>query len=193
MWTSLMNTDLNNYIKIYKNCVSDTICKEILQQQSNPSAIWKEHTWTNDKHEVVSLQKYEPEICDASTIPNTPILMNIIWNTIQRYVTELNTPWFNAWRGHSLVKYIRYPVATSMNMHVDFIHELFDGERKGTPILTVVGLLNDNFEGGEFNLIGVDQQLMPGDIMVFPSSFVYPHEIKVITKGCRHSFQSWVW
>ena len=56
-----------------------------------------------------------------------------------------------------------------------------------------IGLLNDDFEGGEFNLIGVDQKIAAGDIMVFPSTFMYPHEIKVITKGCRHSFQSWVW
>jgi predicted 2-oxoglutarate/Fe(II)-dependent dioxygenase YbiX len=188
-----MNLDINSYVKIYKNRVSDTLCKEILQQQSSPNAIWKEHTWTNGKYEVIKNQEHEPEICDATNIPNTPILMNIVWNTIRDYVQELNTPWFSAWRGHSLVKYIRYPVETNMKMHVDFIHEIFDGYRKGIPILTVVGLLNDDFEGGEFNLIGVDQKITAGDIMIFPSTFMYPHEIKVITKGCRHSFQSWVW
>jgi hypothetical protein len=189
-----MYTDLSSYIKIYKNRVSDVLCKETLQQQSRPTASWQKHIWTNDKHEVVSLQTYEPEvIVDANNIPNTPILMNIIWNTIQEYVRELNTPWFNMWRGHSLVKYIRYPAGTNMNMHVDFVHSMFDGERKGIPILTVVGLLNDDFEGGEFNLIGIDQKIGAGDIMVFPSTFLYPHEIKVITNGCRHSFQSWVW
>ena len=188
-----MNTNINSYIKIYKNRVDNTLCKEILQQQSSPNAVWKEHTWTSDKDEPIKYQEHEPEICNPNTIPCTPILMKIIWNTILNYVTELNTPWFNVWRGHSLVKYIRYPVDTNMTIHVDFIHEVFDGVRKGIPILTIVGLLNDNFEGGEFNLIGVDQKIKAGDIMVFPSTFMYPHEIKVITKGCRHSFQSWVW
>ena len=188
-----MNTNINSYIKIFKNRVDNTLCKEILQQQSSPSALWEEHTWTNAKYEVIKDQVHEPETCNPNTIPNTPILMNIIWNTIHDYIKELNTPWFKVWRGHSLVKYIRYPVETSMRMHVDFIHEVFDGQRRGIPILTVVGLLNDDFEGGEFNLVGVDQKIMAGDIMVFPSTFMYPHEIKVITKGCRHSFQSWVW
>ena len=188
-----MNTNLNSYIKIYKNRVDITLCKEILHQQSSPNAMWQEHTWTNEKYEVIKNQEYEPEKCDPNTIPNTPILMDLIWNTIHDYVTELKAPWFNKWSGHSIVKYIRYPVGTSMTMHADFIHELFDGERRGIPILTIVGLLNNDFEGGEFNLNGIDQKIMAGDIMVFPSSFMYPHEIKVITKGCRHSFQSWVW
>ena len=188
-----MNTDLNSYIKIYKNRVDDNVRKEILQQQSSSNEIWKEHTWTNGQDEIIKFQEREPEVCDASNIPNTPILMNIVWNTIQEYIRELNVPWFASWRGHTLVKYIRYPADTSMDMHVDFIHSMFDGERRGIPILTVVGLLNDNFEGGEFNLIGIDQEIKAGDIMIFPSTFMYPHEIKVITKGCRHSFQSWVW
>ena len=189
-----MNTNINSYIKIFKNRVSDTLCKETLQQQSSPSTTWEEHAWSSKKnYEVKKLQEHEPVICNPNTIPNTPILMHIIRNTIHDYVLELNTPWFNYWRGHSLVKYIKYPVETGMEMHVDFIHSLFDGQRKGIPILTVVGLLNDNFEGGEFNLAGVDQKITAGDIMIFPSTFMYPHKVKVITKGYRHSFQSWVW
>jgi len=187
-----MNNNINSYIKIFKNRVSDTLCKETLQQQSSPSVIWSEHKWTNAKYELIKEQVHEPKVCDATVILNTPILMNIVWNTIRDYSIE-NTPFFNTWQGHSLLKYIKYPVETGMKMHVDFIHELFDGQRRGIPILTVVGLLNDDFEGGEFNLIGVDQKIAAGDIMVFPSTFMYPHKIKVITKGCRHSFQSWVW
>ena len=30
---------------------------------------------------------------------------------------------------------------------------MFDGERKGIPILSVLGVLNDDYEGGEFYLI----------------------------------------
>ena len=48
-----MNTNLNSYIKIYKNRVDITLCKEILQQQSSPDAIWQEHTWTNERYEVI--------------------------------------------------------------------------------------------------------------------------------------------
>ena len=37
-----------------------------------------------------------------------------------------------------------------MAEHCDHISSLFDGQIKGIPMLSVVGQLNDNFEGGEF-------------------------------------------
>ena len=53
----------------------------------------------------------------------------------------------------------------------------YDG---GTPIgrsISCLCYLNDNFEGGEFNLIGVDQKIKAGDIMIFPSTFALKFSI----------------
>ena len=36
-------------------------------------------------------------------------------------------------------------------------------------------------------------KLKKGDIMVFPSSFQYPHRVAPVTKGVRDTFVSWVW
>ena len=51
--------------------------------------------------------------------------------------------------------------------------------------------LNDNYEGGEFMIRGKEVKLIRGDILIFPSNFIYPHEVKDITKGIRYSFVSW--
>ena len=32
-----------------------------------------------------------------------------------------------------------------------------------------------------------------GDLLIFPSNFLYPHKITPITKGVRYSYVSWVW
>ena len=34
-------------------------------------------------------------------------------------------------------------------------------------------------------------KLTRGDILIFPSNFMYPHKVKDITEGVRHSFVSW--
>ena len=34
-------------------------------------------------------------------------------------------------------------------------------------------------------------KLTRGDILIFPSNFMYPHKVKDITEGERHSFVSW--
>ena len=59
-----------------------------------------------------------------------------------------------------------------MKEHYDHIHSLFDGTDKGIPILSIVGLLNDNFTGGGFCVNGKDMKLKKGDIIIFPSNFL---------------------
>ena len=72
--------------------------------------------------------------------------------------------------------------------------DLFDGEKKGIPILTIVGLLNKDYNGGEFVMLEDEIiNLEPGDIVVFPSLFLYPHRVNEVLEGTRYSFASWAW
>ena len=78
-----------------------------------------------------------------------------------------------------------------MKAHYDHIYSLFDGKLRGVPILSFVGLLNDNYKGGEFMCRNKKIKLKRGDILMFPSNFMYPHEVKEVTKGIRYSFVGW--
>ena len=82
-----------------------------------------------------------------------------------------------------------------MENHCDHIHSMFDGERKGIPILSIVGVLNDDYEGGELIMFDGDKTISTkkGDLLIFPSNFLYPHRITPVTKGPRYSYVSWVW
>ena len=79
-----------------------------------------------------------------------------------------------------------------MRPHYDHIHSLFDGQRRGIPVISVIGSLNDDFEGGE--LVFYDDfkvEMDKGDILLFPSNFMYPHRVEEVTKGERYTFVSW--
>jgi predicted 2-oxoglutarate/Fe(II)-dependent dioxygenase YbiX len=81
-----------------------------------------------------------------------------------------------------------------MEQHCDHIYDLFDGDRKGIPVLSVVGALNDNYKGGEFVMFEDTHIPLPaGSVMVFPSVFLYPHRVEPITEGIRYSLVSWAW
>ncbi len=81
-----------------------------------------------------------------------------------------------------------------MAQHCDHIHSLFEGKEKGIPILSVLGILNNNYEGGEFIMFENEEiKLNKGDILIFPSLFLYPHKVEPVKKGIRYSFISWVW
>ena len=58
-------------------------------------------------------------------------------------------------------------------------------------MLSIVGLLNENFKGGNFYINNVLIKIKTGDVLVFPSCFLYPHEVKSITQGKRYSFVTW--
>ena len=36
-----------------------------------------------------------------------------------------------------------------MRKHFDHIHSIFDGQYKGIPVLSFIGILNNNYLGGE--------------------------------------------
>ena len=78
-----------------------------------------------------------------------------------------------------------------MREHYDHIHSIFDGQMKGVPIVSIVANLNEDYEGSEFYCRGKEIKLKTGDILLFPSNFMYPHEVKEATKGTRYSFVSW--
>ena len=110
-----------------------------------------------------------------------------------KYVKELNMPWFDKYQGYSHVRFNKYAENKMMALHADHIHSMFDGERKGVPILSVLGVLNDDYEGGEFYLVDEKTDLSNGDVIIFPSNFMYPHKVEPITKGTRYSYITWIW
>ena len=54
-------------------------------------------------------------------------------------------------------------------------------------------MLNDDYKGGEFAFFDrkIKYNLSKGDIIMFPSNYMYPHEIMPITSGTRYSIITW--
>lgn len=81
-----------------------------------------------------------------------------------------------------------------MSEHCDHIYTMFDGERRGIPVLSVLGILNNNYSDGE--LVFWEDTVIntqAGDILIWPSNFMYPHKVNPVTNGMRYSFVSWAW
>ena len=103
-------------------------------------------------------------------------------------------PWFVSWSGYTPPRFNKYDVDKKMALHCDHIQSMFDGEKKGIPILSVLGVLNNNYEGGEFIMFDdTEIKFDKGDVLVFPSLFLYPHKVEPVKSGTRYSYISWVW
>jgi len=184
---------LDNWIP--KNTLTKTITELDIQNQ------WAQHQWTNSvSYKARSLHgDKELETCHSENLSNKDELMSLTWNAINKYIVidKMGGKDFNVlkgWKGYTNLRFNRYSKGQSMAKHCDHIHDVFDGEIKGIPVLSIVGVLNDNYKGGEFIMFDdYEIKFKPGDIIIFPSVFLYPHLVKPVKKGMRYSFVSWVY
>lgn len=195
-----MLSQITDYISV-KNIIPADVCNKIVSDISSKN-IWKKHIWQNYGvlKERPTFPPTELDVAESTSEQNQ-ILYPFIGQSLKEYESKINlhhsTDDFVSNCGlHTAcpVRFNRYNANTLMKTHHDHIHTLFDGERKGIPILSLVGLLNKDYEGGEFVFFqDYKVNLSPGDILIFPSIFIFPHRVERILKGTRYSFVSWAW
>lgn len=188
----MISKNLFDYVKIYENHLSADICRSTIKQLDTVN--WKKHTF----YEPTSKKyiSYDNELSVSyDFIEEKEEINRKVWFALEQYILkdfQNFQEWFSGWTGYSSVRFNRYDQFTKMKIHCDHIHSMFDGNIKGIPILSVLGVLNDDYEGGEFVMFGdVEIKLTAGSVIVFPSNFMFPHEVKPIKSGTRYSYISW--
>ena len=193
-----MEKDLTKYVANYENFLDADYCKKTIRALKK--AEWSTHQfYQSGSGNYVS---YENELSVSwSNIRQRKEIQDKLHSGLTRYLTELPDvakakvhKWFCGWEGYSELRFNKYDETTQMKLHCDHIHSMFDGQRKGIPTLSLLGCLNDDYEGGEL-IMWEDQEieLKGGSLLIFPSNFMYPHEVKPVTKGSRYSYVSWAW
>jgi len=184
--------DLKFYCKRYDNFFDEEFCKQTVNNLQNIE--WHKHQYYTSNNSYFS---YDDDLSISyNKIPQTEIINKSVSIIAQKYIL-LDLPeefhWFKEYNAFTDVRFNKYDENTSMRPHCDHIHDIFDGERKGIPILSILGTFNNDYEGGDFIMWGDQKIDMPaGSVLVFPSNFMYPHCVTKITKGTRYSFISWV-
>jgi len=185
--------DLKFYLKTYENVFDESFCTQTVESLKNIN--WNKHQYYTPQQTYIS---YDDDLSTSyDDIPQSNIINKTISIILQKYLLSdmpVEFEWFKKYNAYSYVRFNKYDENTLMRPHCDHIHDLFDGERKGIPVLSIVGSLNNDYEGGDFIMWGNQKIDIPaGTIIVFPSNFLYPHCVTKITKGSRYSFVSWAW
>jgi hypothetical protein len=156
---------------------------------------WTLHGWYNSTTRTMHSEP-DKELSVMTPPPGSPLNVAITeaaTDSVRAYCSELMP--IGSVNNLSFPRLNRYEAGTCMRAHVDHIHSLFDGSQRGIPALTVLGGLSASteYQGGAFNLCGAELLLEAGDVAVFPSCFLFPHEVEEVTAGTRYSFVSWAW
>lgn len=185
--------NLKDYLKIYDNFIDNDLCSSIVNQLK--FAGWSGHQFYNAQKDIHETHNDDLMITHHQ-FPEKDVLMGKIYDVLYQYIVNdlsVAKEWWDGWSEYSSVRFNKYDKNTYMKLHCDHAHALFDGKHRGVPVLTVLGILNDDYEGGNFYMWDEVIKLSPGSIAVFPSSFLYPHRVDTITSGTRYSYVSWAW
>ena len=173
---------LSNHIAKYDQAVPDSVCDGIINAAKAigdwaPASISGEEKAGEREYRVCDMI---PAIADKEL---DQIIFGYVNKAIINYCSKYKHLSITKDEGYSI---LRYQPGGKYDPHTD------QGPEHNRAI-TIILNLNDEYEGGKLtfhnNSYGFD--LKKGDIVVFPSSFVYDHCIHPITKGIRYSVVTW--
>jgi len=190
-----MKESLKEYILHLDNWIPKNIIDQSIKELSDNNT-WQRHTYSNSKTFEAKSKNADKEldVCYGENLTYLKEFHKLTWKALEKYIVieKLGGETFNGWKGFTQIRFNRYNKNQIMSKHCDHIQSLFTGDIRGIPILSIVAVLNDDYEGGEFIMFDdYEIKFKAGDLIIFPSVFLYPHLVKPVKKGIRYSFVSW--
>jgi len=182
--------NLENYIYVVKNALNNQTCDDILNEFKSSdewvdTVIGRGEVNKNIRNCQIIIVSYPHVIQKNKDVRSK--LDNAIFDGAAKCIKEYNTKFsyckIEEDSGYELLK---YPEGCFYVEHTDSF--------KARPrAISCSFILNDDFEGGEFAFFNKElkYKLKKGDALLFPSSFMYPHEVMPVTKGTRYSIITW--
>ena len=189
--TEIIGTGVNN-IKIIENFLSE---KEI----STALTFLKKYPVNENATHSYSLQQIQGHSASLDEL--------FFGEMMGRKMVELGQNLY----GQPLIKdrpflYVTHPTGTYIDPHTDILDvddpdydtPSFDEQVKEFPYLwsghlSILGYLNDDFEGGELYFPELNYGFKPkmGSVVLFPGNLHYVHGVAPITSGVRYTISQW--
>lgn len=188
---SIMSRDIRDYIKVIDDVVPLDLCDKIINEFKDNDPAWR-------AAETSAGVLKQVRNVDIVGLENLSVLH---YNIAERHqiITGLNgamvwimmkyrkfVPGVN-FANHSGFDLLRYREGCFYKEHTDSFNAI-------PRHLSISLHLNDDYEGGEFGFYNQDLKIKAkkGSAVVFPSNFMYPHEIMPVTQGTRYSIVTWI-
>lgn len=184
-----MKFDLRDYIIVLENVVPHELCDEIINEYSNSedwlNAVTKGGALRNvrrcdnlDMSCATVIGKNETVRRDIDTR-----LFECAGNILRSYRENFSEITIEGDSGYTL---LRYQEGEFYSQHTDHFLQY-------PRVVSCSISLNDKYEGGEFGFFNrqLKYKVPKGGALLFPSNFMYPHEVMPVTKFVRYSIVTW--
>lgn len=183
-------TPLENYIHVFDNILPKHFCQEILEEYQNCND-WAPALVANGEE-----NRYTRN-CDQIIISHQDIISHN--EDIRRSIDERI---HKCMKGAMEMYQEKHPL---LSIEIDTGYQLLkyeegqfytqhtDSFKQEQRSVSCSIQLNEDYEGGEFAFF--DREIMmrtgTGSVIMFPSNFMYPHEVMPVQKGTRYSIITW--
>ena len=180
---------MRKWIGYYENIISNELCDNIIDYGDNVKPL-KSSTYASHKGQIKNSE--ERVKMDDGWFRNG----EKYYEDIKHSVTLAMSKYMEKHKDIAVVRHTdfrlnKYSEGGFMSRHIDNIHHSH-GQEYGYPQVSALLFLNDNFKGGDFVVSDITYKTKKGSAIVFPSNFMFPHEVKLIEKGTRYSIVSWL-
>jgi predicted 2-oxoglutarate/Fe(II)-dependent dioxygenase YbiX len=181
--------ELKDYILVLEDIIPHNLCDEIIREYSDNNE-WTDSqtiakldkTVRNCQHISISLNDIINKNYDVRKNLDNKIFESTS-NAIKKYYDKFNNSSINNDCGYLLLKYEKG----------NFYKEHTDSWTTLPRTISCSFILNNDFIGGEFSFFKkkYTYSLKKGSAIMFPSNFLYPHEILPVIEGTRYSIVTW--
>jgi len=182
---------LEDFVQVFDNVLSQENCNLILDEYKNTLE------WQNTRTGDGQVAKDTRNCMEIGLSLNQVLeqnfdvrknLDNIVFESVRKVIANYN----------ALVPTFRIDIDTGYNLlryrEGEFYVQHTDSFKEQQRSLSCSLQLNEDYDGGEFALF--DREMMirtsAGSAIVFPSNFMYPHEIMPVIRGTRYSVITWL-
>jgi predicted 2-oxoglutarate/Fe(II)-dependent dioxygenase YbiX len=178
--------DISNYIEYYPHVIDKDLCKKIINSELDyQKSTYSTHLGkSSETEERVKMSEFWIRKDNDFYDPVKECFANIIEKYKNRF-SDFSVQHTTDFRINC------YSEGDFMSRHVDNIHHSH-GQEWGYPQVSALLFLNDDYNGGEFQVSNSYFKTSEGSAIIFPSNFMFPHKVNIVTSGTRWSIITWL-
>lgn len=182
---------MKEYILEVKKIIPKIVCKKIINYFDNnfKDALIQGDGLNKDIRNCLTRSVLYPKTFGEVICSN--VIKEKIFECVQHYQNKFNRIHISKISQLDFLKYETNKHKAGYKFHEDFGLDV--SERH----LSISICLNNEYEGGEFVFLLNDGShfTIPqntGDAVIFPSNFMFPHQVNKVTNGTRYALIGWV-
>lgn len=183
-------------VNLYENALSKDDCLRSIETLDSELAEGSSFSWENNNYPITTEStqsmrnavdfEMSPENLGKNGEKNKKLyeIDRLLFKAIKRCIDDYCRLWDIEINYYEPLNFVKYSYPNSyFKLHID--HSPINART-----VSAVAYLNDDYKGGELRfprLDGLTIKPKAGDIVVFPSTYMYKHESKEILSGTKYS------